>query len=153
MTDNNTISVPRVAADVSGISSENIGDPLASVVEISPNKRYIRFDVIVAQTINGIQSSYKAFDTKNGIEVEWHHINLNALEEDEQSRVVQVTIRKHLHSFQISVPLVVFWFHSRLFHLLFRFLFNPHSHSHAQYLYSPRTLLMSLILSFHVSTL
>ena len=93
MTDNNTVSVPRVAADVSGISSENIGDPMASVVEISPNKRYIRFDVIVAQTINGIQSSYKAFDTKNGIEVEWHHINLNALEEDEQSRVVQVTIQ------------------------------------------------------------
>ena len=68
------------------------GDPLAGVVEISPNKRYIRFDDTVAQTINGIQSSYKAFDTKNGIEVEWHHINLNALEEDEQSRVVQVIL-------------------------------------------------------------
>jgi hypothetical protein len=63
------------------------GDP---VVEISPNKRYIRFDKIVAQTINGIQSSYKAFDTKIGMEVEWHHINLNALQESEQSRVSQV---------------------------------------------------------------
>ena len=72
--------------------TEHGGDPLAGVVEISPNKRYIRFDIIVAQTINGIQSSYKAFDTKNGIEVEWHHINLNALEEDEQSRVVQVMV-------------------------------------------------------------
>ena len=65
-------------------------DPLAGVVEISPNKRYIRFGVIVAQTINGIQSSYKAFDTKNGIEVAWHHINLNALQESEQRRVTQV---------------------------------------------------------------
>ena len=66
------------------------GDPLAGVVEISPNKRYIRFGDIVAQTINGIQSSFKAFDTKNGIEVAWHHINLNALQESEQSRVTQV---------------------------------------------------------------
>jgi hypothetical protein len=74
------------------ISTDSGDDPLAGVVEISPNKRYIRFDIIVAQTINGIQSSYKAFDTKNGIEVEWHRINLNALEEDEQSRVVQVII-------------------------------------------------------------
>lgn len=65
-------------------------DTLAGVVEISPNKRYIRFEVIVAQTVNGIQSSYKAFDTKNGIEVAWHHINLNALQESEQSRVTQV---------------------------------------------------------------
>lgn len=65
-------------------------DKLAEVVEISPNRRYVRFGVIVGQTINGIQSSYKAFDTKNGIEVAWHHINLNALQESEQSRVTQV---------------------------------------------------------------
>ena len=88
MADNTNNS--RLASSEPGISIESSEDPLAGVVEISPNKRYIRFDVIVAETINGIQSSYKAFDTKNGIEVEWHRINLNALEEDEQSRVVQV---------------------------------------------------------------
>ena len=77
-------------------------DTLAGVVEISPNKRYIRFEVIVAQTINGIQSSYKAFDTKNGIEVAWHHINLNALQESEQSRVTQVIqFIKNLHSINV----------------------------------------------------
>ena len=84
--------VPIANAVVAQTGESTAGDPLAGVVEISPNKRYIRFDDTVAQTINGIQSSYKAFDTKNGIEVEWHHINLNALEEDEQSRVVQVML-------------------------------------------------------------
>ena len=81
---------PRPIEQHSHVDRDGSGDPLAGVVEISPNKRYIRFGVIVAQTINGIQSSYKAFDTKNGIEVAWHHISLNALQESEQSRVTQV---------------------------------------------------------------
>lgn len=75
---------------------DGVDNPLAGVVEISPNKRYIRFGIIVAQTINGIQSSYKAFDTKNGIEVAWHHINLNALQESEQSRVTQVHTTRYM---------------------------------------------------------
>jgi WNK lysine deficient protein kinase len=64
-------------------------DPLAGVVEISPNKRYIRFGETLSRTTHSnIQSSYKAFDTKNGIEVAWHIINLNSLNESEQSRVI-----------------------------------------------------------------
>ena len=59
--------------------------------EMSPNKRYIRFDETI--TANGarssIQTSYKAFDTKNGVEIEWHKISLNEIEESEQQRVTQ----------------------------------------------------------------
>ena len=78
-------------ADVDDDGPEKTIDPLAGVVEISPNKRYIRFDENISMTVDGVQYSYKAFDTKNGIEVVWHQINLNALRESEQSRVTQVS--------------------------------------------------------------
>lgn len=70
----------------------NINDPLANVAEISPNKRYIRFEVVLPRLSSNnrnIQSSYKAFDTKNGIEVAWHKINLNTLKDSEQTGVIQ----------------------------------------------------------------
>ena len=69
------------------------------VVEISPNKRYIRFEGDSPPTSSSIQSSFKAFDTKNGIEIAWHKINLNSLEEFEQTRVAQcINIVKKIHS-------------------------------------------------------
>ena len=69
------------------------------VVEMSPDKRYIRFDVETMSTFNHIQSSYKAFDTKNGIEVAWHKINLNSLEKSEQDRISQcVKVVKKIQS-------------------------------------------------------
>jgi hypothetical protein len=74
-------------------TQDEAADPLAGVAEISPNKRYIRFDELVSKTMDGIKLSYKAFDTKNGIEVEWNYINLNALKESEQSRVTQASRR------------------------------------------------------------
>lgn len=66
-------------------------NPLAGVAEISPNKRYIRFEIIIPRFVQyqNIQSSYKGFDTKNGIEVAWHIINLNLIKESEQSHVIQ----------------------------------------------------------------
>lgn len=57
--------------------------------EISPKQRYLRFNDLISQSKNSIQSSFKAFDTKNGIEVVWHTINLNSLDESEQSRVTK----------------------------------------------------------------
>jgi len=68
----------------------NAEDALKDVVEISPNKRYIRFEVILSQANSSrIQSSYKAFDTRNGIEVAWHVINTQNLREAEQTRLTQ----------------------------------------------------------------
>jgi WNK lysine deficient protein kinase len=57
------------------------------VVEVSPNKRYIRFENLLYS--NEIKSTNKAFDTKNGVEVAWHTINLNSLKESEQMGVTQ----------------------------------------------------------------
>ena len=48
---------------------------------MSPNKRYIRFEGYTSVSSSSIQSSFKAFDTKNGIEITWHKINLNSLEQ------------------------------------------------------------------------
>lgn len=71
-------------------------DQQQGVVEMSPNKRYIRFEGFTSVSSSSIQSSFKAFDTKNGIEITWHKINLNSLEEAEQSRVTQCvnTVKK-----------------------------------------------------------
>jgi WNK lysine deficient protein kinase len=65
------------------------GNPLAVVADMSPNKRYIRWSEVVSQSESNERVSYKAFDTKNGMEVVWHTINLNAMEDAEQARVVQ----------------------------------------------------------------
>ena len=51
---------------------------LANVVEISPYQRYIRFNNIIGQSGN-LGTSYKAFDTINAIEVDWHIICFNDL--------------------------------------------------------------------------
>ena len=58
------------------------------IEEISPNQRYIRFGELISQTEN-IKASYKAFDTKNGIEVCWHTINLSGLNDLEQEEVAR----------------------------------------------------------------
>ena len=71
-------------------SLSSTDDPLKGVAEISPNKRYIRFEELLSQeNSHRIQQSFKAFDTKNGIEVAWHIINLNSLKDSEQSQVIQ----------------------------------------------------------------
>jgi len=65
------------------------GNKALAYKEISPNKRYVCFEELLSKTANSIQSSFKAFDTKNGIEVVWHTINLNALNESEQMGVTK----------------------------------------------------------------
>lgn len=52
---------------------------------LSPNKRYVRWNDVISKS--GGVCSFKGFDTKNGIEVVWHKIDLNSLDESEQSRV------------------------------------------------------------------
>mmetsp|Transcript_149 Transcript_149/g.263 ORF Transcript_149/g.263 Transcript_149/m.263 type:complete len:1094 (+) Transcript_149:111-3392(+) len=54
--------------------------------EISPNKRYIRFEELISQTGN-IKFSFKAFDTRNGTEVVWQKINMSDLSESDQERI------------------------------------------------------------------
>ena len=66
--------------------SEN---PLAGVADMSPNRRYIRWNDIISHNDSNSRFTYRAFDTKNGTEVCWHTVNFNAMEESEQSRVAQ----------------------------------------------------------------
>lgn len=56
--------------------------------EISPNDRYIRFDEIIMQT-GKVKATYKAFDTRNGIEVAWTKINLSDVSKVEQERMTR----------------------------------------------------------------
>ena len=80
------------------------------MVEMSPNKRYIRFDELISKETVRIQSSYKAFDTKNGMEIAWHKINLNTLEESEQSRVTQgINLVKKIQS-NFIIEYLMCWF-------------------------------------------
>jgi WNK lysine deficient protein kinase len=48
------------------------------VVEMSENHRYIRFHDIIRITFNGLLTSYKAFDTTDGVEIGWHKILIPA---------------------------------------------------------------------------
>ena len=56
--------------------------------EISPNKRYIRFNERYSSTAN-VKASYRGFDTKNGIEVVWQKIYLSNLGETEQEPIMR----------------------------------------------------------------
>ena len=56
--------------------------------EISPNKRYIRFEEMYSQTAS-IKASFRGFDTKNGIEVVWQKIYLSDLKEAEQEPIMR----------------------------------------------------------------
>jgi serine/threonine protein kinase len=66
--------------------NSDIEDSNQKYVEISPNKRYIRFEELISQTGN-IKFSYKAFDTRNGTEVIWQKICMSDLSESEQERI------------------------------------------------------------------
>ena len=61
---------------------------LAGVAEISPYQRYIRFNEINRKTGN-IGISYKAFDTINAIEVDWHVICLDDLAASDYERITR----------------------------------------------------------------
>ena len=56
--------------------------------EISPNDRYIRFEEIISQA-GKVKATYKAFDTRNGIEVAWTKINLSDVSKPEQERMTR----------------------------------------------------------------
>ena len=60
----------------------------SKVQEISPNERYVRFAEVLSYTEN-IKVSYRAFDTRNGIEVAWHAIDLSGLNDAEQEEVAR----------------------------------------------------------------
>jgi hypothetical protein len=69
-------------------SDDDIQSTVSKIKEVSPNQRYIRFGEIIGQTGN-IKCSFKAFDTRNGIEVAWHVINLSGLDDLEQEEVAR----------------------------------------------------------------
>ena len=78
---------------MNGSDEKNIGDQRQEIekshptyAEISPNKRYIRFEELISQTGN-IKFSFKAFDTRNGTEVVWQKICMSDLSETEQERI------------------------------------------------------------------
>lgn len=86
----------------SGVSNSRSDDDIQSTVskikEVSPNQRYIRFGEIISQTGN-IKCSFKAFDTRNGIEVAWHVINLSGLDDMEQEEVARsAAFLKDIHN-------------------------------------------------------
>lgn len=60
----------------------------SKVEEISPNERYVRFAEVLSHTEN-IKVSYRGFDTRNGIEVAWHAIDLSGLDDAEQEEVAR----------------------------------------------------------------
>jgi hypothetical protein len=89
-------AIPRTSSKEalaeSGVPSARSDDDIQSTVskikEVSPNQRYIRFGEIIGHTGN-IKCSFKAFDTRNGIEVAWHVINLSGLDDLEQEEVAR----------------------------------------------------------------
>lgn len=79
---------------------------------MSPNKRYLRFEEVLANSGDGLHLSYRAFDTKNGIELAWHTISLNALSESEQKQITQcVNIVKNVVNKNI-IEYLACWFGS-----------------------------------------
>lgn len=95
---------------------------VAGVADMSPNKRYIRWNELIAN--GSSQYSYKAFDTKNGIEVVWHTINLNEMEESEQSRVAACVniVRRIQHKYIIEYQSSWFTERNRTLNIITTFL-------------------------------
>lgn len=88
--------------------------------DISPNKRYLRWNEVILQSQSNVQSSYKAFDTKNGIEVVWHSINLNSLSETEQNRIVHCVniVKKIQNKYVIEYQSSWFTTETRTLHII-----------------------------------
>lgn len=59
-----------------------------NVADMSPGERYVRCNELISQDVNSFQVSYKAFDTRNGIEVVWHTIRLEKMQEADQIGVL-----------------------------------------------------------------
>lgn len=79
---------------------EDLSHVPTGVHNISPNKRYLRWNDVISTSGDKLHFSYRGFDTKNGMEVAWHSINLTALEDDyEQSHVAKcVNITKRIEN-------------------------------------------------------
>jgi WNK lysine deficient protein kinase len=67
------------------------------IVEMSENHRYIRFQEVIRITFNGLLTSYKAFDTTDGVEIAWHKISIPEINEEEKLRFDQ--FMSHLNNF------------------------------------------------------
>ncbi|KAJ1413723.1 hypothetical protein B484DRAFT_401968 [Ochromonadaceae sp. CCMP2298] len=52
----------------------------SGVVDISPNRRYVRSNDIISGTVDRPLCSYKAFDTNNGVEIAWHKLSLRSFD-------------------------------------------------------------------------
>ena len=87
---------------------------LKNVAGVSPSKRYLRLDEILSQYNHKLQMSYKAFDTKNGIEVAWHIINLETLHEVERKQVTDIVTEFKEKKFESR-----FFIHTSLLSIIF----------------------------------
>jgi len=83
-----SIQESRVESISDSSSSSSKKDKGKDYSEISPTKRYIRFNERLSNTAN-IKASYRGFDTKNGIEVVWQKIYLSDLGEAEQEPIMR----------------------------------------------------------------
>ena len=101
-------------------SQAPVNTAVARYADISPNKRYLRWNEVILQSQSSVQSSYKAFDTKNGIEVVWHTINLNSLSETEQNRIVHCVniVKKIQNKYVIEYQSSWFTTETRTLHII-----------------------------------
>ena len=77
---------------------------LAGVVGMSPKQRYLCFEEKLGPG-SSLHNSYKAFDTRNGIQVSWHAVNLETLSHDDYEKVTSIisyqkdTVHKNIIQF------------------------------------------------------
>lgn len=84
--------IPRSSSDDDESFADSKSILRSGVVETSPGKRYMRYDVLLSKLdVTSSQSSYKAFDTKNGIEVIWNIINLSTSDDISRQYVMECT--------------------------------------------------------------
>jgi WNK lysine deficient protein kinase len=57
-----------------------------AIVEI--RDQYIRFGEVIRRSFNSLLTSYKAFDTTNGVEIAWHKISFEEMKEHEKTKFI-----------------------------------------------------------------
>ena len=62
---------------------------LAGVVGMSPKQRYLRFEEELGKG-SSLHNSYRAFDTRNGIQVSWHAVHLETLSHHDYEQVTSI---------------------------------------------------------------
>ena len=56
------------------------------ICESSPQARYVRFDEVLGK--GAYKTVYRAYDTREGVEVAWNSVNLNGIPKHEKARII-----------------------------------------------------------------